>query len=164
MSINKLMNELFLEDHDKNKYNVTNKIYHGSTIQNLKYIEPKLSRMYKNKGPVVFASRIINFAACFSLYWNDDMIKLKTTINTEISNIPTELNLEGISLYVLQSDIDFNKPCSVYEIENSGFEYLRYKNDLEIISANKCKVIKEYKFKTFTELTERYNIMIVDNT
>lgn len=130
--------------------NVT--LYHASPVQGIKYIEPRQTGMYKDLGPVVFASRYKSFAACFGTYWDDTTMKQGTDPD----------DLEKASMWIIDKAYDWSKPCSMYILENDGsFKELKG-HPHEYISPNKIKVKKEIKFNSFYAMIKAYNIEIYD--
>lgn len=123
------------------------RIFHGSTVQDLKVLQPRKSYSYPELGPVVFGSFYKPFAACLCLDWTDE--DLRQGSNNHDYN--------DMSLWLLH-DMDFSKPCSIYELVNDGsFKVLR-DHPAEIYSPNPIRVKKEEKFNNFEEVIKLYDL------
>ena len=123
------------------------RIFHGSTVQGLKVLTPHKSFSYPELGPVVFASFYKPFAACLCLDWNDN--DLRQGSNNHDYN--------DMSLWLLH-DMDFTKPCSIYELVNDGSFRVLPNHPAEIYSPNRIKVKKEETFDSFEEVIKLYDI------
>ena len=123
------------------------RIFHGSPKQGLKYMKPHKSYSYPELGPVVFASCYKPFAACLCLDWND------TTARQGINNY----DYNDVSLWLIE-DIDFTKPCSIYELVNDGSFKVLQNHPAEIYSPNTIKVKREEQFDSFVDVIKLFNI------
>lgn len=126
------------------------KLYHGSPIQGLKYIDPNKNTKFSQfagKGKMVYASDDIRFAACFGAYWNDDIAKQGSWDHWNTITM-------GIS-----DKVDLSKPCSIYELENDGsFTRIATK---ELVSKNKIKVKREIQYDSYLDMLKSNNIEII---
>lgn len=124
-------------------------LYHGSSTQGLKYIDPKSESFDAEIGrkDLVFASDDPRFCACFAVKWHDDIARQGTwdhwkTVTFGVSN-----------------KVDLDKPCSLYELENDGtFIQTRTK---EFVANHKIKVKNETKFKTGRDMLMYYGVEII---
>lgn len=123
------------------------RIFHGSPKQGLKVIKPHRSYSYPELGPVVFASFYKPFAACLCLSWTDKDLR-------QGSN---NYDYNDMSLWLLH-DMDFNQPCSIYELVNDGSFKVLNNHPAEIFSPNTIKVKKEERFDSFEEVLRIYKI------
>ena len=123
------------------------KIFHGSTVQGLKVLTPRKSFSYPELGPIVFATFYKPFAACFCIDWNDDDLRQGTNNH----------DYNDVSLWLIH-DMDFSKPCSIYELVNDGSFKVLNNDPMQIYSPNTIKVKKEEKFNDFEEVIKLYNI------
>ena len=125
------------------------KLYHGSTVQGLKYIDPNHDTFNFEVGNVdrVYTSDDPAFSACFAVRWNDDIAKQGSWDDWNTVTF-------GIS-----DKVDLNKPCSMYEVENDGtFTQIKMK---EFICDHRVKVIKETRFKTGRDMLNHYRVEVI---
>lgn len=141
--------------HELESVDISSRIFHGSPTQNIKEVKAfHNDRIYSDLGPVIFCSEYKNFAGCYGTRWNDKTMKLYTSFD--------EGRLSAVSIAVLDKEImnEWNKPCSLYELENDG-NFKRLPNHpCEIINPNSVKVKKEIKFNNFYEMIKACNIEV----
>lgn len=134
--------------HDR-KVPKTVKLYHGSSKQGLNYIEPRQETFNSDVGDrdLVYASDDPRFCACFGIKWNDDIARQGSWDNWNTVTF-------GVS-----DEVDLDKPCSMYELENDGsFTQIKKK---EFITDHKIKVKREIKYNTGREMLEAYGVEII---
>lgn len=141
--------------HELESVDISSRIFHGSPTQNIKEVKAfHNDRIYSDLGPVIFCSEYKNFAGCYGTRWNDKTMKLYTSFD--------EGRLSAVSIAVLDKEImnEWDKPCSLYELENDG-NFKRLPNHpCEIINPNSVKVKKEIKFNNFYEMIKACNIEV----
>ena len=128
------------------------KLYHGSPIQNLKYIEARKEsscKYIKDNDKHIFASPNKSFAACFGVKWNDDIARQGSWDKWNHTVMGIDFN---------KIDID-NSPCSIYELEPNTFKHLHGQE--WVSDSTKVKVIKEIKYKSFREMLEKNGVIII---
>ena len=132
------------------------KIYHGSPVQNIKEVKAfHNDRIYSELGPVIFTSSYPSFAACYGIRWDDTKMKQNMDWDND--------TLTSVSIALTDPDIikDWDKPCSLYELENHGNFKQLPNHPCEIISPNPAKVIKETKFNSFWDMAKKFGIKII---
>ena len=110
-------------------------LFHGSSIQNLKFIQP--SKI--NTDSYIFSTPSIIFAAihCISGGWR---------VAKFDSNLKVKINRSDVHL--------LNKPCSIYQIDS---RYSKLDKDFNLsnikqyISHDRVKVLKEIKYSSVRE-------------
>jgi len=134
-----------------------NVYYHASPVQGIKKFRLSEDTSGNNKGDVLFASKYPSFSAAFGLKWNDGTARFN--VLTKDSKVPTESNYTGTVLKYT-SDVDINKPCSMYKIKGD-FKPLRYKNDIESITTNKdIHIVFEEQFNSFKDMAKEYGLKL----
>ena len=131
------------------------KIYHGSPVQGIKEVKAfHNDRIYSELGPVVFASEYPAFSACYGTRWNDKVMKQYTSWEND--------KLVGVSVKVIDPEIlkEWDKPCSLYLLENNGTFKRLPNHPCEVINPNPVKVKKEIKFKSFYDMLKQYRVTI----
>ena len=130
-------------------------IYHGSPVQGIKEVKAfHNDRIYSELGPVVFASEYPAFSACYGTRWNDKVMKQYTSWEND--------KLVGVSVKVIDPEIlkEWDKPCSLYLLENNGTFKRLPNHPCEVINPNPVKVKKEIKFKSFYDMLKQYRVTI----
>lgn len=146
---NAKINESAISEFVLQKVNKSVRLFHGSPIQGLKYLEPRQESINTNVGEkkLVYATDDIRFAACFGGIWHDDIAKQGTwdgwnTITMGMSN-----------------KVDLTKPCSIYELENDGsFIQIATK---EMVSSQKIKIKREIRYNSYLEALRDNGVEII---
>jgi len=162
-----LLSEYLYYIYEQNK-DIT--LYHGSSKQGLKVIEPKRSESDDIKySPRVWASERKQFAAVFSLPWR--LMYLKG-VNCKSKKITDMMDCETWDIEINRRNIwDFHQPCSIYYVKASNWFRPKISAFKSIFSdkyrANalpehytfgKVRVIKEEKYKTVKECYKKNKI------
>ena len=135
-------------------------LFHASPVSRLSVIEPRTTNSYKDLGKVVFGSSVPQFSACFGSSWSQEYVQIGV-MHKDNTDYPNEKRIDKIVFKILDdSKVNLKSPCSMYEIKGV-FRYLEYLGGLEMISFQKCQVVKEFKFSTFEEMLNYYNVQIV---
>lgn len=149
MTIDKSRNESVINEFVLQKVDKSVRLFHGSPIQGLKYLEPRQESINTNVGDkkLVYATDDIRFAACFGGIWHDDIAKQGTwdgwnTITMGMSN-----------------KVDLTKPCSIYELENDGsFIQIATK---EMVSSQKVKIKREIRYNSYLDALKDTGVEII---
>lgn len=118
-------------------------LYHGSTTQNLKILEPR--KRYTPAGKIeyaaIYATPLIPFAIAHSFPWSSD------------DGIGLDVIKDNISISVPKNLKDrLQVPISIYKISNEGFELTKEEETgYTWHSINPTKVIEEIKFSSVEE-------------
>lgn len=129
-------------------------LYHASPKQGIKYIEPHTAMAYNYLGPIVFASPYPAFAGCFGIEWNDTTMRQGTDPD----------DITKASMWVIDKNTDFTKPCSMYILENDGSFFELTERPHEVVSKRRIKVKREIKFSSYYSMMNTYNIELFDYT
>lgn len=127
-------------------------LYHASSQQNLKYIDPNknITNHNNEKHKKVYASTDKSYSSAFSFSWSDSE---GFRYGRYSDNSQWELKVPPKYASRL------NHPCSIYEVEEKGFidENL---STPEYSSKTKVKVISEEKYETAVECMRRNGVKI----
>ena len=129
------------------------KLYHASPTQGLKTLDPGKTRSthLKSLKHYVYASDEKTYAAGFCFEWSSsDGIKY----GQFHTNGPWILEIPRKHLKKLK------EKCSLYTIENTGFQKVRGINTPEFYSKQKTKVQKEEKYKHALECLNKNGVKI----
>ncbi len=134
-----------------------NILYHGSSFQNLKIIDPEhnISKHdMEAKTKWIYAGDTKLIASAFTFFWYDDMGIHFGGSGTSPTNKVWTFKIPKKLIPLM------NKPCSIYTV--SGKDFIEAESGLkgEFITTKKIKVLKEDKYRSSKECMLKHNIKI----
>lgn len=124
--------------------------YHCSPVQNLTKLNITPSQSYPGIGSVVFASQSKAFATCFGGEWDEDHATIDIIHDNKDSD---EYKVDSVKQIIFSYDpqyVDVDVPCSLYQVAGRFF-YLSYDGDLEVVSKQDTRVVREIKYSSWKE-------------
>ncbi len=128
------------------------KLYHGSSTQNLKIIEPRRKTyVHKTDPPRVFVTTDESFAACFTFYWADQEGFDLGNINNGpwILKVPKKFKNR------------LTKPCSIYIVEPGNYKQVKNMLKQEYFSTKPIKVLEEIKYRTALDAMKTNGVKVI---
>ena len=128
-------------------------LYHGSSIQNLKYLHIQKSKSthdMKIGNKYIYASPNKSYAAGFTFDWTYKI----ASFGKYDKNEPWTLEINGKYKNLLK------QPCSIYILNPSTFKKINNYHLPEYISETDCEIIKEYKYKNVIDCLKSNNVIL----
>jgi hypothetical protein len=131
---------------------ISNKLYHASTDQNLKELDPEKTKSthLKRLKSYVYATDDKSYAAGFTY----KQVKRVGFKYGSVNYGPWTIEIPKKYLYTL------NNKCSICEVETKSFKKAYGTKTPEFISKKTVKIINEEKYKTAKECMEKNGVVI----
>jgi len=134
----------------KLKNNTKGLLYHGSSKQNLKIIDPFKTDQRRMPGDRDYNKVYGTWDQSFSSMFCSN-ISFKGSKN---NNTPWHMYIEKMPL-------SFKKPCSIYILESTWFMPPGKVMGPEMYSKTVCKIIKETKYKSILNCLKKNNVKVI---
>lgn len=135
--------------------------YHCSPTQNLTKLNASTVQAYPSIGSVVFASQSKGFAACFGGEWSEDHAVIDIIHSNKDSDEYKVNEIKQIVFTYNPQFVDVEVPCSLYQVAGRFF-YLSYDGDLEVVSKQDTRVVREIKYSSWKEAMISNGVKVIE--